>query len=136
MALCELCQTLSLDRFLQEISIKLRILEDLRLTSSVCVLCRLVFEAIRRNIADFVQPWQSVEETERYLTELKSRWVSLRFPPIHTANNATRDRLYVDVQGPLPMIDGWLLLSQSDTSLALLREASQPYQMSDICVLT
>lgn len=125
MALCEICQTLTFDRFLDEVSIRIRVLEELSQSSDRCILCRLIFMTIRRGIADFVEPRESIEETEKCLDELKSRWVSLRFPLVQLVNKDTKDRLYIDVEGPSLSIDGWPLLASSDTSLALMREPGE-----------
>ena len=123
MTLCDVCQEYTLDQFLDEASIEHRLFGELFSTSKDCVLCRLILKTVRQRVAESTQ---SEEEIEKHLATLNTSRISLRFPALHDTKSP-RDRLYIDFNGPRLMIDGWLVLSASDTSLRLIREPGEHY---------
>ncbi len=118
MELCDTCNLYTFDRFLIEGSIGHGVVQDLIASSEYCVLCRLILETVRRRITETTH---SAEETDEHIEYLRKSQVSLTYPArqntiIHS------DRIQIDVREPTLMIDGWLVLSDSDTSLRIFRE--------------
>lgn len=113
-SLCHVCQDLSFDRFVEEQTIKLRILKELRTESSHCVLCRLIFQTMKNRIIDCSVP---EVEVENHLAAAEPCEISLRLPSPEEEN----DRLRIVVGPPSIMIDGWFPFLESGNSLRLFR---------------
>lgn len=118
MDLCDTCKLYTLDRFLIEGSIRHGVFRDLIPNSKHCVLCRLILETVRRRI---METTLSTEDTDKHLEFLKTSQVSLRYPASQSTT-VYRDRIQIDVREPSLMIDGWLVLNDSDSCLRMFRE--------------
>lgn len=113
--LCDVCQKISFDRLIEERTAKHRIFKELSSPSSHCILCKLIFQTMKRLIIGC-----SIPEIEvgSYLDKLGPSKLSLRFPLSEGGN----DRLYIDVGPPSIMIDGWLPFGGSQNTLRLFRQ--------------
>lgn len=121
MDLCDNCGLYTFDRFLMEGEIRHGVFRDLISRSRYCVLCRLILDTVRRRI---METTLSTEETDKHIEFLKISQVSLKYPASQ-ATTVYRDRIQIDVREPALMIDGWLVLSDSDASLRIFREPGE-----------
>lgn len=117
--LCNVCQNISFDRFVEEGTIKHGVFKEIRHKSSHCVLCRLIFQKVKKSIVDSSVPEADVEG---YIAAVEPSAIALRFS-MSAENN---DWLHIDVGPPSLMIDGWLPFGESN-SLRLFCQPGELY---------
>ena len=106
--LCNICQNISFDRFIEEGTIEHGVFKDVQNKSSHCVLCRLIFHKVKKSIMDSSVPEADVAG---YIAAVGPSKIALRFS-MSAENN---DWLHIDVGPPSLMIDGWLPFGQSNS---------------------
>ena len=122
--LCDVCQTVSFDRFIEEKTIKHRIFKELHSKSSYCVLCRLIFQTMKQRIIECSVP---EDEVEKYIATLGPSQISLVLLE-------GSDRLNIAVGPPSIVIDGWYPFLESANSLKLFRPHGKPHNPRFISV--
>lgn len=113
--LCDVCQNISFDRFIEERKIKHRVFKEIHSNSSHCVLCRLIFHTVKRRIVECSVP---EVEVESYIAALQASEISLELGSESLGEE--NDRLLIDVW-PSIMIDGWPPFLDRANSLRLFR---------------
>jgi hypothetical protein len=109
--LCNVCRNISFDRFVEEGTIKHSVFRELHHNSSHCVLCRLIFQTLKKSIVE-----SSPEaDVECHIAAVEPCEISLVFSMSEEYN----ERLHIAVGPPSLMIDGWLPFTQSGNSLRL-----------------
>lgn len=116
--LCDVCQTISFDRFIEEQTIKHRSFKELHSKSSHCVLCRLIFQTMKQRIIECSVP---EVEVEKHIAALGPSQISLRLLLLEES-----DRLNIAVGPPSIVIDGWHPFLESANSLRLFRPHGEP----------
>lgn len=120
--LCDLCRSISFDRLIEGQTVKHRIFRELPSTLSHCVLCKLIFQTMKRLIIECSVPGI---ELQKYLDELGPSKLRLRFQLSEEGNGM----LHIDVD-PSIMIDGWLLFGGGENALRLFRQHGKPHTTS------
>lgn len=113
-SLCDVCQKISFDRFIEERTIKHRVFKEIYSKSSYCVLCRLIFQTMKQRIIECSVP---DVEVENHIATLGPSEISLTLP----LSGGKNDRLSISVGPPSIMIDGWWPFLESANSLRLFR---------------
>lgn len=106
--LCRVCQNISFDRLIEEGTIEHDVFKDIHHKSSHCVLCKLIFQRVKKSIIDSSVPEADVNG---YIAAVGPSKIALRFS-MSAENN---DWLHIDVGPPSLMIDGWLPFGQSNS---------------------
>ena len=122
--LCDVCQTISFDRLIEEQTIKHRSFEELHSQSSYCVLCRLIFQTMKQRIIECSVP---EVEVEKHIAALGPSQISLMLLK-------ESDRLNIAVGPPSIVIDGWHPFLESGNSLRLFRPHGEPHNSRYISV--
>lgn len=120
--LCDVCQKLSFDRLIQGQKMIHRIFKELLSTMSHCILCKLIFQTMKRMITQCSVP---EIEVSKYLEELGPSKLSLGF----RLSEEGHGEINIDVM-PSIMIDGWLPFSGSQNTLRLFRQQGEPHMNS------
>lgn len=100
---------------------KHRIFKELSSTLSHCILCKLIFQTMKRLIIECSVPEL---EVRKYLEELGPSKLKLGFRLSEEGNGM----LYIDVQ-PTITIDGWLPFGGSQNGLRLFRQDGKPHEL-------
>lgn len=121
--LCDVCRNISFDRFIEGQTMEHRIFKELPSTLSHCILCKLIFQTMKRLINECSVPEISVR---KYLDELGPSKLSLGF----RLSEEGRGMIYIYVS-PAIMIDGWLPFGGSQNALRLFRQYGKSHIPSD-----
>lgn len=121
--LCDVCRNISFDRFIEGQTMKHRIFKELPSTLSHCILCKLIFQTMKRLINECSVPEISVR---KYLDELGLSKLSLGF----RLSEEGHGMIYIYVS-PAIMIDGWLPFGGSQNALRLFRQHGKSHIPSD-----
>lgn len=119
--LCDVCRNISFDRLIEGQTMKHRIFKELSSTLSHCILCKLIFQTMKRLIIECSVPEL---EVRKYLEELGPSKLKLEFRLSEEGNGM----LYIDVQ-PTIRIDGWLPFGGSQNGLRLFRQDGKPDEL-------
>lgn len=105
--LCDVCRDLSFDRLIEGQKMIHRIFKELSSTLSHCILCKLIFQTMKRLIIR-----SSVPEIEvsKYLEELGPSKLRLGIQ----LSEEGHGEIHIDVM-PSIMIDGWLPFGSQNT---------------------
>lgn len=120
--LCDVCQNISFDRFIEERTIKLGVFKMLNSKSNRCIFCRLIVQTMKQSIIDCSVPKVDIEN---HIAAVGPSQISLEFPLLKEEN----DRLCIHVGPPSIMVDGWLPFSESGNSLRLFRPHGEPHNL-------
>lgn len=121
--LCDVCQNISFDRLIEGQTMKHRIFKELASTLSHCILCKLIFQTMKRLIIECSVP---EIEVRKYLDELGPSKLSLGFRLSEEGHGMIS--IYVS---PAIMIDGWLPFDRSQSTLRLFRQQGKSHISSD-----
>lgn len=120
--LCDVCRNISFDRLIEGQKMKHRIFKELPSTLSYCILCKLIFQTMKRLI---IQSSVPEIEVSRYLEELGPSKLTLGF----RLSEEGHGMIHIDVI-PSIVIDGWLPFSGSQNTLRLFRQQGEPHMTS------
>lgn len=123
--LCDVCQTISFDRFIEEQTIKHWSFKELHSKSSYCLLCRLIFQTMKQRI--IIECSVPEVDVEKYIATLGPSQISLMLLK-------ESDRLNIAVGPPSLVIDGWHPFLGSGNSLRLFRPHGEPHNPRYISV--
>lgn len=117
--LCDVCRNISFDRLIEGQTMEHRIFKELLSTLSHCILCKLIFQTMKRFIIECSVP---EIEVRKYLDELGPSKLRLGF----RLSEEGHGMIYIDVI-PTIMIDGWPPFGGSQNALRLFRQHGKPH---------
>lgn len=120
--LCDVCRNISFDRLIEGQTIEHRIFKELLSPLSHCILCKLIFQTLKRLIIECSVP---EIEVRKYLDELGPSKLRLGF----RLSEEGHGMIHIGVV-PTIMIDGWLPFGGSQSALRLFRQHGKPHMTS------
>ena len=119
--LCDVCRNLPFNRLIKGQKMIHRIFKELPSTLSHCILCKLIFQTMKRLI---IRSYVPEIEVSKYLEELGPSKLRLGFQ----LSEEGHGEIHIDVM-PSIMIDGWLPFGSQNT-LRLFRQQGEPHMTS------